>query len=162
MLVWIGALIQWVRGGGTMEAAWESPRGKSMWKESAAYFYTAVEALDFESRRKILYLFVTCLLPLYIHSSTATIVITSSQLCTFFYHVVRLKCFFVRWRTAFKLPFFFSLLLLICVFHIVSPTDLRCCWCLCLLQDENDNPPEFSKLSYIVKIPENVIAGESL
>lgn len=32
----------------------------------------------------------------------------------------------------------------------------------CLLQDENDNPPEFSKSSYIVKIPENIIAGESL
>lgn len=28
------------------------------------------------------------------------------------------------------------------------------------LQDENDNPPEFSKPSYIVKIPENLNAGE--
>lgn len=28
-------------------------------------------------------------------------------------------------------------------------------------QDENDNPPEFSKPSYIVKIPENINAGKS-
>lgn len=104
-----------------------SSLGKSTWKvhvegKIAAYFYAAVEAQDLESRRKILYLFGTCLLPLFIHSSTATIVITSSQLCTFVYHVVRLKCFFIRLSL-----FFFSLLLLICVFHIVSPTDLRCC-----------------------------------
>lgn len=39
---------------------------------------------------------------------------------------------------------------------------MSCCGFLYLLQDENDNPPEFSKSSYIVKIPENIIAGESL
>ncbi|TNN35520.1 Cadherin-23 [Liparis tanakae] len=30
------------------------------------------------------------------------------------------------------------------------------------VEDENDNPPEFSRQSYIVKIPENIIAGESV
>ncbi|KAF3842337.1 hypothetical protein F7725_024288 [Dissostichus mawsoni] len=30
------------------------------------------------------------------------------------------------------------------------------------VEDENDNPPEFSKPSYIVKIPENIIAGATV
>lgn len=53
--------------------------------------------------------------------------------------------------------FFLLFLSTICIFTLFS-----CCWCLYLLQDENDNPPEFSTPSYVIKIPENIIAGKSI
>lgn len=49
-----------------------------------------------------------------------------------------------------------------CVVPLFFHTDLGFWGYLYLLQDENDNPPEFSKSSYIVKIPENINAGEYL
>lgn len=49
-----------------------------------------------------------------------------------------------------------------CVVLLFFQADLGFCGYFYLFQDENDNPPKFSKSSYIVKIPENINAGENL
>lgn len=49
-----------------------------------------------------------------------------------------------------------------CVVLLFFQADLGFCGYLYLFQDENDNPPKFSKSSYIVKIPENINAGKFL
>lgn len=49
-----------------------------------------------------------------------------------------------------------------CVVLLFFQADLGFCGYFYLFQDENDNPPKFSKSSYIVKIPENINAGEYL
>lgn len=156
LLVWIGALIQWVRGGGTIEVVEGSPCGKSAWC-GAAYFCAAVEVPDLESRRTILCFFSTNVLQPSLTTTFSAAQMANYVLCItlcgwIFFHLV-IDCFLVHPPPPALPPNLH--------FPIVSPVDLNC-WCLCLLQDENDNPPEFSKLSYIVKIPENVIAGESL